>query len=95
MSSEVVPVTKPIYNNLTDCSNNITPTCLRALYGIPALPSNMRTHLNNSFGIVQYTPQNYVASDLDLFFSNYSKNQVQTRPILHSVGGGNVYDTAD
>lgn len=28
-----------------------------------------------------------------MFFRNYSKNQVQRRPTLHSVDGGNVYNT--
>lgn len=45
---KLAPITKPIHNNLADCSNNITPNCLRALYGIPELPPNMKTHPNNS-----------------------------------------------
>ena len=80
-----------IINELEDCSNNITPDCLRALYGIPLAP--VLTNPSNSYGIVEYTPQSYVGSDLDLFFSNYSRNQVQKRPILDSIDGGFVSDT--
>lgn len=32
---------------------------------------------------------------MDLFFSNYSANQVQKRPTLLSVDGGDVFDTGD
>ena len=79
-----------ILNQLEDCSNNVTPLCLRVLYGIPfALPI---TNPQNSYGIVEYTPQSYIGTDLDLFFSNYSKFQVQKRPILDSIDGGFVSD---
>lgn len=43
------PIAKPIKNNLADCSNNVTPDCLRALYGIPALPPTMRTNVSKSY----------------------------------------------
>ncbi|KAF8847009.1 subtilisin-like protein [Acephala macrosclerotiorum] len=56
------PVANPILNNLQDCSNNMTPDCLRALYGIPTLPPTMRTN-------------------------------VQKRPTLLLVDGGNIYNT--
>jgi tripeptidyl-peptidase-1 len=86
---------KNIINDLKDCSNNVTPDCLRALYKFPALPSFFPTNPKNSYGIVEYTPQSYIGSDLDLFFGNYSKNQVQKRPILDSVDGGSISDTQD
>ncbi|KAH6694775.1 peptidase S8/S53 domain-containing protein [Leptodontidium sp. MPI-SDFR-AT-0119] len=87
------PRPKPVVHNLTDCANNIVPDCLRALYGIPELDHRTKLNPKNSFGVVQYTPQSYLASDLDMFFRNYSKNQVQKRPTLRSVDGGNVYNT--
>lgn len=42
----------------------------------------------NSYGIVEYTPQAYVPSDLDLFFRNFSPRAVGDRPILDSIDGG-------
>lgn len=82
-----------IIDQLEDCYNNITPLCLRALYAIPELPAFLPTNTKNSFGIVEYSPQSYIGSDLDLFFSNYSKNQKQKRPTLVSIDGGKPNDT--
>ena len=72
-------------DGLKTCDTAITPDCLRALYGIP-VPTTANPA--NSFGIVEYTPQIYIQEDLDLFFSNYSKNQKQRSPILNSINGG-------
>lgn len=44
--------------------------------------------LTSSCNTVEYTPQAYVASDLDLFFSNFSPSQVGERPVLYSIDGG-------
>lgn len=72
-------------DGLKTCDTVITPDCLRALYGIPV---STTANPANSFGIVEYTPQIYIQEDLDLFFSNYSKNQKQRTPILNSINGG-------
>ncbi|PWN44753.1 subtilisin-like protein [Ceraceosorus guamensis] len=80
----------PLIDELKDCSNNVTPNCLRALYKFPALPSFTPINPKNGLGIVEYTPQSYIDTDLDLFFGNYSKNQVQKRPKLESISGGKV-----
>lgn len=72
-------------DGLKTCDTVITPDCLRALYGIPV---STTANPANSFGIVEYTPQIYIQEDLDLFFSNYSKNQKQRSPILNSINGG-------
>lgn len=37
---------------------------------------------------VEYTPQAYVPTDLDMFFSNFSSEQVGERPTLVSIDGG-------
>lgn len=37
---------------------------------------------------VEYTPQAYVATDLDMFFANFSPTQVGERPVLNSIDGG-------
>lgn len=72
-------------DGLKTCDTVITPDCLRALYEIPV---STTANPANSFGIVEYTPQIYIQEDLDLFFSNYSKNQKQRTPILNSINGG-------
>ena len=38
--------------------------------------------------LVEYTPNAYLASDLDLFFRNFSKSQIGERPVLTSIDGG-------
>ena len=72
-------------DGLKTCDTFITPDCLRALYEIPV---STRANPANSLGIVEYTPQIYIQEDLDLFFSNYSKDQKQRTPILNSINGG-------
>lgn len=42
----------------------------------------------NSLGIVEYTPNSYVPSDLDKFFSAYKPEMVGSRPILKAASGG-------
>ena len=41
--------------------------------------------------LVEYTPQAYVASDLDMFFGNFSPSQVGQRPVLNSIDGGMLH----
>ncbi|KAI0938760.1 hypothetical protein AcV5_000369 [Taiwanofungus camphoratus] len=79
-----------ILNELQDCDVQITPDCIRALYNFvytPVVPDR------NSIGIVEYTPVAYLASDLDLFFQNFSEIQVGQRPNLISIDGG--YDQTE
>ncbi|KAI0063506.1 subtilisin-like protein [Artomyces pyxidatus] len=75
---------------MSNCDQFITPDCLRALYNIdytPIVPQK------NSYGIVEFTPQAYVADDLDLFFRNFSSRQIGQRPTLVSIDGGFVQTT--
>ena len=58
---------------------------MRALY---KFPPGLTANPKNSYGIVEYTPQAYVPSDLDLFFKNFSTKQVGQRPIFDSIDGG-------
>jgi tripeptidyl-peptidase I len=76
---------KNLSSDLSMCDEYITPDCLRALYEFPV---NNQANPNNSYGIVEYTPQAYVPSDLDLFFKNFSLRQIGERPILDSIDGG-------
>ncbi|KAI0366291.1 subtilisin-like protein [Pilatotrama ljubarskyi] len=78
---------KNIFNQLQNCDEQITPICVRALYNfeyIPIVPNK------NSIGIVEYTPQAYVPSDMDMFFGNFSPSQVGQRPQLISIDGGTI-----
>ncbi|KAF7345103.1 Subtilisin-like protein [Mycena venus] len=50
----------------------------------------IRAASQNSFAIVEYTPQAYIGSDLDLFFANFSPSLVGIRPELISIDGGVV-----
>lgn len=74
-----------IIQELANCDEQIVPDCLRALY---EMPIDSVYNSKNSYGIVEYTPQAYVPSDLDLFFANFSSKQVGERPILDSIDGG-------
>ena len=69
---------------LATCNQFITPDCLRALYLIPFALTNVQ---KNPFGIVEYTPQAFLQTDLNLFFANFSKNQVQRTPIEDLIDG--------
>ncbi|QIW97935.1 hypothetical protein AMS68_003453 [Peltaster fructicola] len=78
-----------VIQELSDCDKQITPWCLRVLYGLP--PNQLlKTNPKNSYGIVEYTPQAYRPEDLDLFFSNFSTQQVGERPIEIDIDGGIV-----
>ncbi|KAF8645563.1 hypothetical protein AX16_007736 [Volvariella volvacea WC 439] len=76
-----------LFNDLKDCHQQITPACLQALYGFLYDPISPK---RNSFGIVEYTPQSYIQSDLDLFASHFSPNLVGKSPTLVSIDGGLV-----
>ncbi|KAI0344783.1 subtilisin-like protein [Trametopsis cervina] len=90
VSPKSVGAIKNIIDELENCDTHITPLCLRALYEFVYVPVAPK---KNSIGIVEYTPQAYVPSDLDLFFTNFSKSQVGERPVLVSIDGGVVQTT--
>ncbi|EMD39903.1 hypothetical protein CERSUDRAFT_103818 [Gelatoporia subvermispora B] len=78
-------------SDLSTCDEMITPDCLRALYSIDRTPVETK---KNTFGISEFTPQAFLAEDLDIFFGNFSPSQVGTRPKLISIDGG-VVQTED
>ncbi|KAJ6571973.1 peptidase S8/S53 domain-containing protein [Mycena capillaripes] len=80
-----------ILHELENCDTQITPACLRALYGFLYTPVAAS---KNSYGIVEYTPQAYVPADLDMFAKNFSSSLVGARPVLAAVDGGVVQDIA-
>lgn len=78
----------PAYNlsaDLSACGVNITPPCLRALYGIPV------AHINdsvNSLGLYEQGDY-YSGADIDSYFASFQTRVPQgTRPILKSIDGG-------
>jgi tripeptidyl-peptidase-1 len=95
---------KNIIDELENCDVHITPNCLRALYGLVYAPlaakkNSYGTMLASSSslscesdtrdaGIVEYTPQAYLQSDLDMFYRNFSPSHVGQKPNLISVDGG-------
>lgn len=72
---------------LSGCDEQITPDCLRYLYNFTTGTYNL-----SSYGIVEYGFQSYLPGDLDLFFANFSSEQVGERPALDSVDGGSPQD---
>ncbi|TFK53218.1 subtilisin-like protein [Heliocybe sulcata] len=74
-----------LFTQLANCDEQITPICLRALYDFVYWPVATS---KNSYGIVEYTPQAYLQSDLDMFFKNFSTSQVGKSPVEVSIDGG-------
>lgn len=69
----------------------MTPECLRALYGFGE--GNLSS---SSYGIVEYTPESYLTSDLDLFYEQLATYvPTGTYPGFDSIDGGAVYDDLD
>ncbi|KAL4071280.1 peptidase S8/S53 domain-containing protein [Scleroderma yunnanense] len=88
------PKTTGTFNNfftdLEHCDTDTTPACLRALYDLYYEPQATD---KNSYGIVEYTPQAYVQSDLQLFAKNYSQDLIGKSPNLVSIDGGVIQTT--
>ncbi|KAL0946313.1 hypothetical protein HGRIS_012554 [Hohenbuehelia grisea] len=76
-----------LLTELENCDKQITPACLRALYGVLYTPLAAN---KNSYGIVEYTPQAFLQSDLDMFNKNFSKSLVGKSPKLVAIDGAVV-----
>ncbi|KAF8964244.1 Pro-kumamolisin, activation domain-containing protein [Flammula alnicola] len=76
--------------SLDTCDENITLDCLRALYAVNYTPV---ATAKNSYGIVEFTPQAFLAGDLDLFFANFSPSLVGVRPKNVLIDGAVVQTT--
>jgi len=72
---------------LENCDTMVTPACLRALYHAPVGSTAVK---NNSLGIVEYTPEAFLQSDLDMWFSEFSPSQVGQSPITKLIDGAVV-----
>ncbi|KAI0123774.1 peptidase S8/S53 domain-containing protein [Xylariales sp. AK1849] len=81
---EAVSVEDP--DSLANCSQITTPACLRALYN---LPEEGEVVEGNSYGIVEFSPQSFNQTDLNVFYSMYAKNVPNnTAPIVVGIDGG-------
>lgn len=70
------------------CGSYVTPACLRALYNMPKSSKNL-----SSFGIVEYYPQTFLQTDLNLFQASGwvdADVPVGSSPIIQNVDGGSV-----
>ena len=86
---------RPKYNGsannnvaMKQCGPYVTPGCLRALYNIPRNTKNL-----SSLGIVEYFPQTFLQTDLNLFQSSGwtdTDMPAGTEPIIRNVNGGSV-----
>jgi tripeptidyl-peptidase I len=74
-------------SDLASCSYNMTPPCIRALYGIP-LPTD-KPNPDNALGL--YEQGDYFAkSDLDLYWKNiYNEVPEGTYPVPQLIDGAN------
>ena len=75
------------------CADQMTPGCLRALYGIPPtghLPPRPAPDVPlTTFGVVEFDPQSYLPDDFDPFYKQFEPDvPAGTRPVLLSVDGG-------
>ncbi|RDL35909.1 uncharacterized protein BP5553_06521 [Venustampulla echinocandica] len=73
--------------SLDNCDAMVTPACLQALYGAPV---GSKAANNNTLGVVEYTPQAFLQTDLDLWFEQFSPPQVGQGPITHLIDGAIV-----
>lgn len=72
--------------NLANCNTYITPDCLRALYNIPNGTLN-----ESSYGIVEYTPQAFLQTDLNVFYENLQREIPSgNSPIINLIDGADL-----
>lgn len=76
--------------SLDQCDTMITPACLRALYATP--PGSLSSS-NNTLGIVEYTPQAILQSDLDMYFAQFEDRLTGQSPIKQLLNGGVIQTT--
>ena len=71
---------------LQGCSTNVTPECIKALYGIPSNATSLNTP-GNSLGLYQQGSY-FAESDVNAYFKSYAPYVPQgTFPINASIDG--------
>lgn len=75
---------------LENCDTMITTACLQALYNFPP---GSKSATNNTMGVVEYTPQAFLQTDLNMWFEQFSPNQANKVPIVDLIDGAVVQQT--
>lgn len=75
---------------LANCDTMITTACLQALYNFPP---GSKSATNNTLGVVEYTPQAFLQTDLNMWFDQFSPNQANKVPIVDLIDGAVVQQT--
>ncbi|TVY15302.1 Tripeptidyl-peptidase sed1 [Lachnellula arida] len=74
---------------LANCYEYVTPQCIRALYNF-----TNGTLALSSYGVVEYTPQAYLQTDLNLFYTNLAREIPSgTKPKVNLIDGATVQTT--
>ncbi|KAF7318724.1 Peptidase S53 domain-containing protein [Mycena chlorophos] len=89
--SAAVQVPSHFPASLANCSTLFTPACYQTLYNFHYTPTSTS---KNSFAVVEFTPQTFIPSDLDLFFGNFSPALVGQRPEGVFIDGGVFQNTS-
>jgi tripeptidyl-peptidase I len=71
-----------------DCLRYMSPDCVRRIYNMPAPPTHVLAHPNNSFGIYQTAWATWIPEDLDKFFAAFQPALIGNRPVIQAVNGG-------
>lgn len=75
---------------LENCDTMITPPCLQALYNVPA---GTKAGQNNTLGVVEFTPQAFLQSDMDMWFKQFAPDITQKTPNTNLIDGAIVQTT--
>lgn len=75
---------------LENCDSLLTLDCIRALYAVP--PGSLAKS-NNTLGIVEYTPQAFLQSDLDMFNKQFQPALAGKGPIVQLIDNAVVQTT--
>ncbi|KUI73074.1 Aorsin [Cytospora mali] len=76
--------------DLSQCDTMITPACLRALY---KTPEGTLAASNNTLGIVEYTPQAFLQTDLDMYFRDFQSGLEGKSPNVELLDNAVVQTT--
>ncbi|KAH7908104.1 peptidase S8/S53 domain-containing protein [Hygrophoropsis aurantiaca] len=75
-----------IADDLSTCNEYITLDCLRTLYSLGDYAPQAAD--KNSYGIVEYTPEAYLQTDINMFAMNFSEGLYGVAPYMVSIDGG-------
>lgn len=75
---------------LDNCDTMITPPCLQALYNVP---TGNKAGKNNTLGIMEFTPQAFLQSDMDMWFKEFAPDVTQKTPNTNLIDGAIVQTT--